>query len=224
MSFGRGSLPRDADRSGAARSLELRTFALVGLVPEQITELSELFRRADKPAIVQRLSDEAGLPWVRSFEDRWEIDPEAARRDALFDLTWHRRARELDPMVTARNFSGFDVLLDAASEMNDELRSLLGHLDPNDDANPRCLEGPAWWKVWHEATGTKPGGWLDAEDLARLSQLWPALAAPPIEQQCVEMMGATYTHPGCWTLLDDLGGFFAQCQSERRCVLAEVDV
>lgn len=224
MGFRRGPLPRDIAPEEPVRSLELRTFSLVGLVPDHITELAKLFLQGSKAAIAARLSDEAGLPWVRSFEDRWREDEDAARRDALFDLTWHRRARELDPIVTARNFSGFDVLLEAASQIDPELRQLLGNVDPNHDDNPRTLEGPEWWRSWHDATGTKPGGWLDLDETTRLWRRWGALTQPGIEQRCLEAMGATYTHPGCWTLLDDLGGFFAQSVSEGRCVLAEVDV
>lgn len=224
MSFGRGSLPRDADPTGPARSLELRTFALVGVVPQQVTELTALFRDGSKDAIVARLSDEAGLPWVRSFQDRSVEDEGTARRHALFDLTWHRRARELDPIVTARNFSGFDVLLETASEVDPELGGLLGHIDPNDHANPRTLEGPLWWRLWHQATGTKPGGWLDLDEIIHLWRIWPAITSTEVERGCLHSMGATYTHPGCWKLLDDLSGFFAQCVSERRAVLAEVDV
>jgi hypothetical protein len=202
----------------------LRTFSLVGLIPDAVTELTSLFQEGSRTEIVARLSDEAGLPWVRSFEQRWAVDEEAARRDALFDLIWHRRARELDPIVTARNFSGFDVLLETAGGIDPGLRQLLGNIDPNDGHNPRAEEGPTWWRLWHEATGTEPGGWLSLEEINRLWQMWALLTQPGIEQTCVESMGATYTHPGCWALLDDLGGFFAQCVSEGRTALAEVDV
>ncbi len=207
-----------------ARRTELRTFALLGLVPDQITELHELFSTADPDKLIDTLQREAGYPWVHSFQSAWARNEADARGAALFDLTWHRRARQLDPTITARNFAGFDVLLQAAHEVAPELARLLRCIDPNDGDNRRKGEGPGWWRCWHAATSTEPGGWLEADEIRALWQGWPSLTTPELEQHCLESMGATYTHPGCWTLLSDLGGFFAQCVSERRAALAEVDV
>jgi hypothetical protein len=198
--------------------------AFVGLIPQQVNELVALFRDGEKEAIIDRLSEEAGMPWVRAFESRWSTDEAEARRDALFDLAWHRRARELDPIITAPDFAGFDTLLEVAEGAAPELWRVLRHIEPDGATNPRCHEGPAWWSAWHEATATVPGGWLDLEEVQHVWGSWSEITTVEVERACVEAMGATYTHPGCWGLLRDLSGFFAQCMSERRVALAEVDV
>ncbi|MFN2388961.1 MAG: hypothetical protein ABR575_05070 [Actinomycetota bacterium] len=217
---------RGGERSGVAerRQAELRTFALIGLVPDPVMEVIELFRTGDRSQLSAALQEEAGLPWVRSFESAWEIDPTAARRSGLFDLLWHRRARDVDPIITARNFAGFDVLLDAARRAAPDLAVLLAGIDPNDPVNPRVADGPAWCRAWHEAAATHPGGWLAGDEVRALCEGWWKLTGGDLEQICVETMGATYTHPGCWTLLSELGGFFSQCVSEGRSVVVEVDL
>lgn len=223
MTGSRRRTPWDPFPEEAPRSNELRTFALVGLVPEQVLDLVALFRSGDRTSMVARLSEEAGLPWVSAFEAKWGSDEHQARKDGLFDLTWHRRARELDPIITAPNFAGFDVLIDMAEQIAPDAGRLLRLIDPNDHVNPRCREGPDWWQAWHEASGTQAGGWLERAEIQEIWQAWPHVTQPEVEQTCLEAMGASYTHPGCWTLLNDLSGFFAQCISERRGALAEVD-
>lgn len=200
-----------------------RTFSLVGVIPEQTLELSSLFESGDHDSMVARVSEEAGLPWVNAFQTAWVESEDQARTLGLFDLAWHRRARAIDPIVIARDFAGFDILVTEAGRLIPDLGVLLAHIDPN-RPHERIHHGPDWWVAWHRAMRTQPGGWLEREEIRVLWDLWPRLMHPGFERSCLEIMGASYTHPGCWSLLDDLGGFFAQCVSECRGVLAEVDV
>lgn len=206
------------------RPLERHNFCLIGIVPEQIVELGGLFRDADKERLVKELREEAGLPWANAFITLWETDERQARQKGLFDLMWHRRAMAMDPVVNAPDFTGFDVLLNIAKQAAPDLGELLSAVDGNDGSNPRRTDGPDWWAFWHDATGSRPGGWLSGEEAARIHQEWPQIANPEIEEACLSIMGVSYTYPGCWGLMEDFGGFFAQCSSERRAVVAEVDL
>lgn len=205
------------------RQVDLQTFALSGLIPAAILDTVRFFETSDRDSIAAALLDEAGRPWAHSFESAWANNQDEARKKALFDLVWHRRARELDPMVTARGFAGFDVLLDAARQVAPELATMLGRIDPHDHGNVRRQDGPDWWQAWHDSNGTASGGWLTLDEVDAVWRQWPLIMTDEVEQSCLEAMGASYTHAGCWALLNDLGGFFAQCSSERRAVLSEVD-
>ncbi len=210
--------------SDAQEPSELGTFTLLGIVEGHIVELATQFRGAERAALVKLLRERAGHPWAaRAFESACDDDEAEARRRGLFDLVWHHRALDVDPMVTASYSGAFDVLVDAARKVAPDLAELLAHLDANDPANPRPRQGPEWWRAWHEAAGTRSGGWLDREEVRALSEKWWRVATPEVEEACLAAQGVTYTHPGCWKLLSDLGGFFAQCASERRVVVVEVD-
>lgn len=211
------------DPADGQRVVERHTFALVGLVPAQVVELDELFRIGSKDDLVQLLTEEAGFPWAHALETAWEKDEAEARRNGLFDFNWHRRARRIDPIITARSIAGFDVLLMAARQLGTDAAPLLTHIDANDPNNPRRAEGPDWWEAWHYAASTQPGGWLQREEVCALADCWWQIASAEVEEACLEALGATFTHPGCWQLLNDLGGFFSQCVSEKRAVLIEVD-
>jgi hypothetical protein len=167
--------------------------------------------------------EEAGLPWARAFETAWDRDEAEARRAGVFDYSWHRRARRVDPIITARSVSGFDVLLEAAQQIGSETTPLLRHIDANDPANPRRHDGPNWWSAWHASAATNPGGWLEQDELRTLANCWWQVSSAEVEAACLEALGARFTHPGCWQLMNDLGGFFSQCVSEKRVVLVEVD-
>lgn len=219
--------PRRDHRTEAAdptRVVERRTFALVGLVPAQVLQLAELFRNGSKEELVSLLMEEAGLPWAHALETAWEHDEAEARSRGLFDFSWHRRARQIDPIITARSIAGFDVLLEAARQLDSKTLPLLEFIDANDPDNPRRVQGPAWWAAWHAAAATQPGGWLEVDELGTLAEYWWQISSADVEEACLEALGATFTHPGCWQLLNDLGGFFSQCVSEKRSVLVEVDV
>lgn len=206
------------------RPLERHNFCLIGILPAQIIELGRLFKEGDRQTLVTQLREEAGIPWSNAFESVWETDEDQARQKGLFDLMWHRRAMAMDPVVSAPDFTGFDVLLDIAKQAAPELGGLLSAIDGNDASNPRRSDGPDWWEYWHYATGSKSGGWLSGEEAAQIHEAWPQIANPEIEEACLSIMGVSYTHPGCWGLMEDFGGFFAQCSSERRAVVAEVDL
>ncbi|HVM35984.1 MAG TPA: hypothetical protein VM784_11650 [Actinomycetota bacterium] len=211
-------------RASSARRVELRTFGLVGVLSDPIVELVRKFSEGDKEELTALLRDEAGHPWAaHSFEDTWEEDQDEARHRGLFDLIWHRRALQKDPFLAAHDFAGFDVLLDAALEVAPDAGAFLASVDGSNPDNPRAADGPEWWNAWHTAAGTNPGGWLDNDEVKELCNLWWKVATPEVEEACLSLLGATYTHPGCWTLLSDLGGFFAQCSSEGRVVIAELD-
>ena len=204
------------------RPNERTTFCLIGIVPDQIEEFGKLFGSGDKEKLSGTLMEEAGLPWAKSFEEAWEAGEQEARQRGLFDLMWHRRAMAIDPVLNAPNFSGWDVLMTVARQVDADLAGLLSNIDGNNRANPRRQDGPQWWKVWHHGTGAPPGGWLTVEESALVHEKWRDFAIPEIEEACLEMQGLSYTHQGCWTLMSDMGGFFAQCSSERRAVVGEV--
>lgn len=208
----------------AMRPLERHNFCLIGIVPDQIIELGRLFKEGDRERLSKELREEAGFPWANAFDSLWETDPEQARQKGLFDLMWRRRAMATDPVVNAPDFTGFDVLLNIAKQAAPDLGDLLSLIDGNASTNPRRAEGPEWWEFWHYGTGSRPGGWLTGEEAAEIHQAWPQVATPEIEEACLSVMGIGYTHPGCWGLMEDFGGFFAQCASERRAVVAEVDL
>ena len=211
-------------QGGSARALSLRTFSLLGIVADDIVSLTRTFETAGPDELVATLRDEAGHPWAaHAFEDAWATDPAEARRRGLFDLVWHRRALQIDPFMAARDFAGFDVLLDAARRVSPAAAELLAHVDGNSPDNPRAQHGPPWWEAWHGAAATQPGGWLELDEVRALSDAWSSLATPEVEEACLGALGVAFTHPGCWTLLWDLGGFFAQCASEGRVVVVEVD-
>lgn len=210
--------------SESMRPTERHNFCLIGILPEQIVDIGQLFREGDCERLAKELREEAGLPWANAFESLWETDEQQARQKGLFDLMWHRRAMAMDPVANAPDFTGFDVLLTIAKQAAPDLGELLSRIDGNDTSNPRRSEGPDWWKYWHSATGSRPGGWLSDEEAAEIHQAWPEVANPEIEEACLSIMGVSYTHPGCWGLMEDFGGFFAQCSSERRAVVAEVDL
>lgn len=211
------------DESSSLRPVPRRTLSLIGIIPEEIVDLARLFETGDRADLVAAIEREAGLPWVHLFEGAWLLDEREARSRGLFDLMWHRRATECDPIVTAPDFSGFEILLDAARNINPDLCRLLEHVDVGRPDNPRRAEGPDWWRAWHAGAGTTTSGWLDLEEVRAISASWGCLCDPDVEEMCLSAMGATYTHPGCWSLLSDLGGFFAQCASESRVVVAESD-
>lgn len=214
----------EMDAADPTRVVERHTFALVGLIPSQVLELADLFRTGSKEDLVHLLMEEAGLPWAHALETAWDNAEDEARRNALFDFSWHRRARQIDPIITARSIAGFDVLLEAARQLGSATAPLLEHIDANDPDNPRRSEGPKWWAAWHAAASTQPGGWLELDELQRLANCWWEISSAEVEEACLEALGATFTHAGCWQLLNDLGGFFSQCVSEKRAVLVEVDV
>lgn len=214
----------DGDAGESLRPLERHNFCLIGIVPDQVVDLGRLFAEGDRDRLSKELREEAGIPWSRAFEDMWDGGEAEARRKGLFDLVWHRRALAIDPVVNAPDFTGFDVLLDIARQAVPELGELLSFVDGNEASNPRRAEGPDWWSWWHEATGSRSGGWLSNEEAAEVHNLWPQMANPEIEEACLSIMGVAYTHPGCWGLMEDFGGFFGQCSSERRAVVAEVDL
>lgn len=214
----------DGDAGESLRPLERHNFCLIGIVPGQVVDLGRLFAEGDRDRLSKELREEAGIPWSRAFEDMWDSGEAEARRKGLFDLVWHRRALAIDPVVNAPDFTGFDVLLDIARQAVPELGELLSSVDGNEASNPRREEGPDWWSRWHEATGSRSGGWLSYEEAAEVHNLWPQVANPEIEEACLSIMGVAYTHPGCWGLMEDFGGFFGQCSSERRAVVAEVDL
>ncbi len=205
------------------RAVDLRNFGLVGIVPDQVLDVVRLFERADRATLSDVLRDRAGYPWARAFEDAWSQDEAEARRRGLFDLVWHRRALQVDPMVQAPAYAGFDVLLDVVGDEAPEVHALLSHLNPVDPDNERRRHGPDWWRAWHDAAATRAGGWLGLDEVRRLADSWSVLTSSEIEETCLTLLGATFTHPGCWKLLTDLGGFFAQCATEKRVVVAEVD-
>lgn len=204
------------------RPIERHTFCLIGIVPAEIEKIGDMFAQADRDELSRTLLEQAGLPWAKSFEDMWETGEQEARQRGLFDLLWHRRALAIDPVLNAPNFSGFDVLLTVAKQCDPQLADLIAQIDGNNSSNPRRREGPKWWSVWHRATGSPSGGWLDVEEAAAIHERWPKFATAEIEEACLEMQGLPYTHPGCWALMGDFGGFFAQCSSERRAVVGEV--
>lgn len=207
------------------RPLERHTFSLIGILPEQVLELKRMFDTAGRQTLSQALREEAGHPWAsKAFEELWQEDPARARQRGLFDLIWHRRAMEYDPIVNAPDFAGFDILLDAASQISPELAELLAFVNGNDPLCPRRTEGPEWWEAWHQATTARPGGWLEHEEVRLVSEEWRSLATPEVEEVCLAAMRVPFTHSGCWTLMSDLGGFWAQCASERRAVVVEVDL
>lgn len=208
----------------AMRPLERHNFCLIGILPAQIIELGQLFKEGDRDRLSKELREEAGFPWANAFENLWETDQDQARQKGLFDLVWHRRAMAMDPVVNAPDFTGFDVLLNITKQAAPELGNLLAAVDGNDSSNPRRTQGPEWWEYWHHATGSRPGGWLSDSEAVEIHQAWPQIANPEIEEACLSIMGVTYTHPGCWGLMEDFGGFFAQCSSEHRAVVAEVDL
>jgi len=213
------------DDSNGLRPSERHNFCLIGLIPDQIQELGRLFAQEDREKLSMYLREEAGIPWSKSFEDTWdEAGDEVARARGLFDLIWHRRALAIDPVVNAPDFTGFDVLLSIAQQAVPEVAELLVKVDGNNSSNPRRSEGPEWWGIWHQANGSKPAGWLSAEEAAHIHKLWSDLATPEVEEACLTIMGIPYTHPGCWSLMEEFGGFFAQCLSERRSVVGEVDL
>ncbi len=214
----------EEEASEGLRPRERHNFCLIGIMPTQILELGKLFDEGDRDRLSKELREEAGFPWAKAFEDLWEADEPQARQKGLFDLMWHRRALAVDPVVNAPDFTGFDVLINIAMQAAPDLGELLSAVDGNDPSNPRRQEGPEWWKLWHQATGSRPGGWLSQEEAVQVHQIWPEVANPEIEEACLSIMGVPYTHPGCWGLMEDFGGFFAQCSSERRAVVAEVDL
>lgn len=221
MKWGKGFSPFEEPSSQPA---EVETFGLIGIVPEQVLELRELFSRAGLPELTKVLREEAGHPWAaRTLQDLWEEGESDARQRALFDVIWHRRALQVDPMVTAPGFAGFDVLMEVARAVAPDVAALLDYIDGGNTRNDRRNSGPEWWKAWHGASETRPGGWLTREEARELTQGWSALATPEFELACLEAMGTTYTHSGCWALLTNLGGFFAQCASEQRSVVCEID-
>ena len=199
------------------------TFSLIGLLPEEVIEVSALFAQAEPEVLRARLLEEAGFPWAHAFDVAWQKDPAEARARGLFDLLWHQRARERDPMMTAPDYSGFNVLLEAIAQIEPGVARLLSHIDACRTDNPRRRAGPPWWAAWHTGTATTPCGWLELDEVRALHEAWPRIAVPELEEACLTALGATYTHPGCWRLLADLGGFFAQCASEQRVVVAELD-
>lgn len=213
----RGGIGREAAQAAPA------TFCLVGLLADEVTELSTLFERAEPEVLRARLLEEAGFPWAHAFDIAWQQDPAEARTRGLFDLLWHQRALERDPMMTAPDYSGFNVLLEAISQVEPGLAQLLSHIDACRTDNPRRRAGPGWWQAWHAGTATTPCGWLDLDEVRAVHEIWPRIAVPELEEACLTALGATYTHPGCWRLLADLGGFFAQCACEQRVVIAELD-
>ncbi len=216
--------PEESFEVTGSRPLERHTLGLIGLIPDQIIEPAKLFRESDRPSLEAALR-EGGLIWAnRSLDDFWESDEEEARRRALFDLIWHRRALELDPFVMLPDFAGFDVLLDVATEIHRDLGLVLARIDGNNPDNPRATDGPDWWQAWHYATRSRSGGWLDRQEVREVAELWDLVSTPEVEEVCLQVMGVPYTHPGCWTLLEQLGGFFAQCASENRAVAVEVDL
>ncbi len=212
------------DVRGRAGRVELKTFSLHGIDDEQILLFSNTFTTADKELLQAQLREEVGHPWAaNALAETWEENEVEARRRGLFDLIWHRRARQVDPFVPARDFAGFDVLVDAAQHLCPEVAQLLVFVNGNDPTNPRAFDGPEWWRAWHEGAATRAGGWLSTDEVRRLSSSWWKISAAEVEAACLTALGATYTHPGCWALLSDLGGFFAQCSSENRVVVVEVD-
>lgn len=215
----------ELEPSTGGRPIERHNFSLIGILPQQVLELTNMFATADREALSQALREEAGHPWAsKVFEEIWEVDKAEARKRGVFDLIWHRRAMEYDPIVNAPDFAGFDILLEAAEQVAPDLHRLLSFVNGNDALGPRRDEVPEWCRAWHEATGSKCGGWLDVEEVKQLCGDWPSVANPEIEEVCLSVMRVPYTHPGCWTLLSDLGGFFAQCATERRAVVVEVDL
>ncbi len=205
------------------RPADLRSFGLVGIVADQVLDVVRLFERADRATLSNVLRERAGYPWARAFDDAWSQDEAEARRRGLFDLVWHRRALQVDPMVQAPAYAGFDVLLEVVQGMAPNVHELLSHLNPIDPRNERRERGPDWWRAWHDAAATRSGGWLELDEVRALAQSWTVLASSEVEETCLELLGATFTHPGCWKLLSDLGGFFAQCATEKRVVVAELD-
>jgi len=214
----------DFESMETLRPRERHNFCLLGVHPEQVIELGTLFAEGDRDRLSKELREEAGLPWARNFEDLWETGEEEARRRGLFDLMWHRRALAIDPVANAPDFTGFDVLMTVARQATPELATLLAFVDGNDATNPRRTEGPEWWTIWHKASGSRPGGWLSEEETAAINDQWRDLATAEIEEACLTIMGTPFTHPGCWGLMEDFGGFFAQCSAERRSAVAEVDL
>lgn len=215
----------EAEDLDGGRPIERHNFCLIGIIPDQIQELGRLFSQEDREKVSAYLREEAGIPWAKSFEDTWEeVGEGEARARGLFDLIWHRRALAIDPVVNAPDFTGFDVLMNIARQAVPEVADLLINVDGNEGSNPRRSEGPEWWEIWHKANGSRPAGWLSSEEAARIHHGWSDLATPEIEEACLTIMGVPYTHPGCWGLMEEFGGFFAQCSSERRSVVAEVDL
>lgn len=225
MARGRHEPPDPLEVIAGARPTERSAAALIGLPADEIVSLTERFRTDSRENLLAFLREEAGHPWAaHSFERTWDEDEQEARCRGLFDLIWHRRALAIDPIINVPAFSGFDVLMDAARRAAPELAHLLAHIDPHNPSNPRCSEGPDWWKAWHDSVATTSAGWLDADEVTALAESWWRLTQPELEEACVTMLGATYTHPGCWSLLSDLGGFFAQCMTEKRVVAVEADL
>lgn len=211
----------DAAWSGA---VELHTLCFVGIYPERIRRTANLFATADRPTLLETLREEAGHPWAATaLKSCWDENEAEARDRGIFDLIWHQRAMETYPIVSAQDFEGFHVLLDAARQVDPDLASLLSCLDGNDPENPRQQDPPDWVRAWHSATATRCGGWLDTDEVRTVTQHWAGLATPEVEEGCLLAMGATYTQPGCWSLMSNLGGFFAQCGTEDRAVVVEVD-
>jgi len=177
----------DGDAGDSLRPLERHNFCLIGIVPGQVIDLGRLFEEGDRDRLSKELREEAGIPWSRAFEDMWDGGEAEARRKGLFDLTWHRRALAIDPVVNAPDFTGFDVLLNIARQAVPELGELLSFVDGNEASNPRRAEGPDWWSWWHQATGSRSGGWLSSEEAAEVHHVlgdernrppFPALAGP----------------------------------------------
>lgn len=204
--------------------VEIKSFGLVGVNCEQILEITTMFRDGERAQLISVLRDETGHPWAaRTLQDQWDDDEAEARSRGLFDLIWHRRAMQVDPMVVAPDFAGFDVLMQVAHDVCPQAAGLLEYVNACNTSNERRHAGPEWWAAWHAASETKSGGWLDHAEARKLAACWSDLATPEVELACLEVMGASYTHSGSWTLLTNLGGFFAQCGAENRSVVCEID-
>ncbi len=215
----RGFDPFDPE---TAQALQPHIFSVVGILSDQIVELVRLFKSADRATLSNVLRQEAGLPWARAFDGAWEADENEGRWRGLFDLVWHRRAMDRDPRIGA-SVSDFGALLDVVRKDVPQLADLLAFVDPNDSANPRRHSGPEWWRAWHEAAATRPGGWLDLEEVRLVSGSWWRVRTPESGATPSELVEQIYLPGAASSLPHELGGFFAQCTCEKRVVVVEVD-
>ncbi len=211
-----------SDPPEPAQALRPQTFGFVGILSDHILELVRLFKSADRATLSSVLREEAGLPWARAFDGAWEADEREGRWRGLFDLVWHRRAMDRDPRVSA-SVSDFEALLDVVHEDAPQLAALLAFVDPNNSANRRRHSGPEWWRAWHEAAATRPGGWLDLDEVRFVARSWSSVRTTEADAGSLDLVEQIYAPAGTSSLPMDLGGFFAQCSCESRVVVVEVD-